>query len=796
MADSLDAISANLGTITSGYISSVEIVSSTFQTATTGKRIEITSDGITLHISDVTGKYGTNFKYGDGTKYGAGVLAYVQHTTQAVPFYVQAEQTVGDFHYYNRSSNPSGAAEVGDVAFKSNKLIQCIGAGTPGTWENVGTGVGSMFANVFYPDKESTDQGATDATYTTVFDIMATIGATEKATIVFQHDGVANTTEYKWDTTDTITSNFTVIVEPGAIFTDTTGDESLTIAGPFSAQNERCFNWSGSGSITLSLIDRYNVIWYGADPTGTTTCEDEIMDAIAGAPTNTTIYFPTGVYKIDATITVSAKALHFMGEGRISSRIWTATDHAILTFDTTAAILANTEVSDIGFLNTNGSRTGSSIGIRVIGTKGFNYHNFHNLYFAGTYHGIRFGQDGLTSWGKIYGCVFTNSGANTHNTCISIQNNVSPAGIGQHEIFGNLFQGTYGLYIISIFGDSQIGNNNFDCTTTCILIDVSGASNSSFSIVNNECDVATQPIHITGAKNFMILGNSYLGPESPAVANEDHVLLTNCTQYTVDVYRNATAAVDGSTWMRGGMEAGEGAWICTKDEADKDERTAHFIARERTALTKMLSWGFDSDDDVGWIQCTDHGTDQLALHIQPSGAGVVVGTPTGGHKGDGTINATAVYDDNVILTGDYAIEAYVGEIDFERWDGLAKDKRERELRKKLNGGRKNYTPTEEEEKAMANELLSVKHEAAHKFDPKLNFNIDNYGKFFKENKHLPALPLVKEIMEKGNAVPLSGFIKQLWETVEVQAVHIDKLNQRLKYVEDGLHTMFHNNNGD
>jgi len=144
VADSLSAISANLGTISSGYIESVEIVSSTFKTSTAAKRIEITSEGIALHVTDLTGKYG-NFKWGDGTKYGAGVLAYIQHDDFAVPFYVKAEQAVADFHYYNRGSNPSGAAEVGDVCVVGGELRICTVAGTPGTWVGTGGGDGTHF---------------------------------------------------------------------------------------------------------------------------------------------------------------------------------------------------------------------------------------------------------------------------------------------------------------------------------------------------------------------------------------------------------------------------------------------------------------------------------------------------------------------------------------------------------------------------------------------------------------------------------------------------------------------------
>jgi len=118
-------------TITGGTVTGAEI-----NTATSGKRIQIDSDGIKLITGAVTGKYG-NFKYGDGTKYGGGLLAEFYNTTTGMPFYVHAEQTIADMHLYNRSAAPTGAAEVGDIAFVAGQLQQCTVAGTPGTWGNV-----------------------------------------------------------------------------------------------------------------------------------------------------------------------------------------------------------------------------------------------------------------------------------------------------------------------------------------------------------------------------------------------------------------------------------------------------------------------------------------------------------------------------------------------------------------------------------------------------------------------------------------------------------------------------------
>lgn len=106
------------------------------RTAESGRRIVISSDGMTCHSGAVTGKYG-QFKYGDGTKYGSGVIAWIFNALKIVPFYVAAEQTVADFHFYNRGSDPSGKAELGDIAMVNNTMKKCSSAGTPGTWDSI-----------------------------------------------------------------------------------------------------------------------------------------------------------------------------------------------------------------------------------------------------------------------------------------------------------------------------------------------------------------------------------------------------------------------------------------------------------------------------------------------------------------------------------------------------------------------------------------------------------------------------------------------------------------------------------
>jgi len=141
--ENLSAITANIGTIEAGYINGVIITGGMFRTAATGKRIEITSDGISLAINDGSAgyghiRYGTDPGVGASVHFGSGALAYLHHMAEAVPFYIVAEQTVGDFHYYNRTKDPTGFAEVGDVCVVNARMKICVSAGVPGTWELVG----------------------------------------------------------------------------------------------------------------------------------------------------------------------------------------------------------------------------------------------------------------------------------------------------------------------------------------------------------------------------------------------------------------------------------------------------------------------------------------------------------------------------------------------------------------------------------------------------------------------------------------------------------------------------------
>jgi hypothetical protein len=119
--------------------------------------------------------------------------------------------------------------------------------------------------------------------------------------------------------------------------------------------------------------------------------------------------------------------------------------------------------------------------------------------------------------------------------------------------------------------------------------------------------------------------------------------------------------------------------------------------------------------------------------------GVVIGTPTGSTKGAGTLNAVAVYDDNSILSDLVLDQAVTGTFD-----------------------RKKY----------ANHPIA-------KIMQDWWFDPDKYAAFWRTNRHLPGIPT----FSNDNRPSTGESITQLTATVETQAVLIEKLNSRIKTLE-------------
>jgi hypothetical protein len=106
-----------------------------------------------------------------------------------------------------------------------------------------------------------------------------------------------------------------------------------------------------------------------------------------------------------------------------------------------------------------------------------------------------------------------------------------------------------------------------------------------------------------------------------------------------------------------------GVRVYGKDSGGNDQLYA--------ALHAVVLDPTDASEDAEWqIFTAVAGAAAARVKI---GQGLVVGAPTGGDKGAGTINAAAIYDDNVLLTCGPIELMREGRLDLEKWDALARE---------------------------------------------------------------------------------------------------------------------------
>lgn len=217
--------------------------------------------------------------------------------------------------------------------------------------------------------------------------------------------------------------------------------------------------------------------------------------------------------------------------------------------------------------------------------------------------------------------------------------------------------------------------------------------------------------------------------------------------------------------------------------------------------------------------------------------GLFMANATGGDKGVGTINATAVYDDNVLLTC-YVLEAELtGQVALTKWDGYTLDLElpeepeqveERPVTQKvmrrqrvregdrvverqvlvdepvydellvvdesgkpvLHGGSPAVERVQRTERVVTRPAQPARtevrtHEPARRFAARAAMMLDprQYGDFWKTQGHLPSMPSPDEWEAAGHKLATGDLIQRLWETVEVQAAHIDQLLARIEALE-------------
>ena len=261
------------------------------------------------------------------------------------------------------------------------------------------------------------------------------------------------------------------------------------------------------------------------------------------------------------------------------------------------------------------------------------------------------------------------------------------------------------------------------------------------------------------------------------------------------------------------------------------------------AVNSVAETGGNAGSNLSLFRYADDGSFlSTAMQMQRSDGSVILGSPTGSFKGVGTLNAQAVYDDNTLLTC-YVPEAYTqGTVTLDKWDAMVPDRvipareaqvEKRQATRQVQTKRRRYdvanarmveeTVTEEEplfdmvpvvddkgnpvrEKGQpvfdrvprmvevevapaAPETVEPRvHEPARRFAARAAMMLDpkQYGDFWKTQGHLPSMPSPDEWVAAGHKLSTGDLVQRLWETVEVQAAHIDKLLARVEALEAKL----------
>ena len=224
-------------------------------------------------------------------------------------------------------------------------------------------------------------------------------------------------------------------------------------------------------------------------------------------------------------------------------------------------------------------------------------------------------------------------------------------------------------------------------------------------------------------------------------------------------------------------------------------RTAASSLRWKFVGSTTAESGSDAGSNLSIFRYSDAGAFLGdAFVIYRATGGMVMSGATGGDKGTGTINAAAVYDDGTLLTC-YVLEvAVTGSVDMAKWDKLVPNRVIPAVTKTVDDtdaepDADGVYPTKivEVEPEVIEERI---HTDARKFVSRLGtesdpLDIDKYAAHWKSKRHLTSMPN-KDNFDIDRNMGTGTWIQRLVETVEIQAVHIDQLNQRLKALEAGL----------
>lgn len=144
--------------------------------------------------------------------------------------------------------------------------------------------------------------------------------------------------------------------------------------------------------------------------------------------------------------------------------------------------------------------------------------------------------------------------------------------------------------------------------------------------------------------------------------------------------------------------------------------------------------------------------DNARVRIWSSGA-VTVGNAAGGPQATGSINCVAVYDDGLLLTS-YPLAFHLdGALDLEYWDSRVPGDGQHTRAREFVGRAERDT------------------------------DIKTYTAYWRANRHLPSMPN-PYTADPEIRYSMGEIVQALWETLDLHAIHLATLDDRLQALED------------
>jgi len=209
-----------------------------------------------------------------------------------------------------------GEADIYTIGPTKLVLKKKVGSFYVTQWEETVEGVGFNPGNFYHPSSEAVDQGAADATYNTVKDIIDGLAADEEATIFFPHNSGGVTTAYTFLTAETVPSNVTLEFETGAMIVTASGI-NVDIAGTMDSNPSQKFDLSQGGTVSgLTNVPIIYPEYFGAVGDGVTEDTTAIQNTINSCVEKSVIQFVPGKTYLTGTLTLRQQS--YLGAGNLA----------------------------------------------------------------------------------------------------------------------------------------------------------------------------------------------------------------------------------------------------------------------------------------------------------------------------------------------------------------------------------------------------------------------------------------------------------------------------------------------